>query len=86
MTDGPLTVHPDDVTLEHMQVLRLQPSDVLALVTEHPLTEQAVARIRQQFAELFPNNRSVVVEQAKLAVLRPDERGSIEDQTTEDLT
>jgi hypothetical protein len=75
VTDHP-EILPDVVTPDGVEVVRLEPGDVL--VFHHPsiLSREAVGRIRAEFKALFPHNALLVLDEgARLDVIRPDGRG-----------
>lgn len=53
-----------------VQVLRLRPGDVLAVITSRRVTQQEAAAIKTRLAAVWPNNKSVVLEADHVAVLR----------------
>lgn len=42
--------------------LRVEPNDVLVLLCPHRLTDVAISRLNEQFEELFPGVKKIVLE------------------------
>jgi hypothetical protein len=52
--------------------LALKPGDLLAVTTDHPLTEQAAAQIRDRLDVWFPDHAVVVLDNARLTIIEPE--------------
>jgi hypothetical protein len=62
----------NEVDLEHVRIVRVQPGDVVTLTTDGPLDPQAVERVRVKLSALFPDNECIVISGAELSVARPE--------------
>lgn len=57
-----------------VEVLRLQPGDVIAVRCEQPLSRDAIAQIKGQMTDLFPGHKTIVFDAGlSLMVAREDE-------------
>jgi hypothetical protein len=65
--------------LPGVRVLRLQPDDVLLLAFDQPTTPAVAVQARDQFNDWFPDHRTVVISQAELLVVRPEQADQIEE-------
>jgi len=65
-----------DIELEHVQVIRPLPGDVIVYNTEARLSAGRVAQITQQLRQLFPDNLIGILDAgARLVIVRADEEG-----------
>lgn len=61
------------IKLTEARVLRVEPGDVVAVITKHQVSAAGKTRIREQLREVWPDNDCLVLSAADLAVLRPAE-------------
>lgn len=59
--------------LQQMQVLSLQPGDVLVVHCEGRLTQEAAARVRERVQAIIPGNQCLVLDSLvrSIAAVRP---------------
>lgn len=64
----------EGIQLEHVEVLRLEPHDVLVYHHSGRLNSEAIANISDLLRGYFPDHRIAVLEEgASFQVLRPEE-------------
>lgn len=71
--DPPTAPIADDVLpVEHLQVLRLEPGDVVVMSWPEPLTLDDADRMHQMLKSAFPRNRSLIIDSdGQIGVIRP---------------
>lgn len=64
---------PEPILLEPLQVLRLQPGDILVMTYPMPLSSSFIERLRAQLRERFPEHEVMVLDSGgHLGVVRED--------------
>jgi hypothetical protein len=61
--------------LESLSVLHLQPGDVLVLRSNDRLPREAVTEVSNRMRQVFPNHKTVILDQLDLGVVRQGEIG-----------
>lgn len=59
--------------LRHMEVLRVEPGDVLVVKADRPMTFDVAQRIKKQVKEVFPDTPCLVLDGLELGVVRQAE-------------
>lgn len=65
-----------EVRVEHLQVLRLEPDDVLVITTKLPLSAAAADYMREELECTFPGHKAIVLDSdSAIGVMRHTDEG-----------